>query len=40
MLILTLTNAVANWWFGIAVTISRRRQRARWHAVMKLQRRP
>jgi len=35
-LLLTLANAVANWWFGVAVTISRRRQRARWNAVMKL----
>ena len=37
--LVTLANAVADWWTGIAVTISRRQQRARWRAAMKLRER-
>jgi hypothetical protein len=36
-LMLTLAKAVTNWRFRIDGTIERRRQRARWHAAMKLQ---
>jgi hypothetical protein len=33
---LTLANALVNLRFRIATTISQHRQRARWHAAMKL----